>query len=252
MQTIILILLTLTLKLSAYSFPVNDSAVSIELRPKHCLPGDVVKLHAEMKRSDFAEFALTVPTHPSIILVAKEHTPVTFKDGFYYQTSTWVLQPTEAGEFKLEGIKIFLTQEKITIEHAPSAPVLSVQSHNIIEDSNTPETLHPSSKNVSPTPLGLPLALLLLGIIFITSVLFYLKRSKPKNTDIKSSSKASLVTIYQALETNQSDTKDIEKILIDDDANLSSEIRQALEQRAYSSSSDDTKLLRIIREEINK
>lgn len=256
MRTIFLIFLTFVFSLSAYSVAADDSGVSLELRPENCLPGDVVKLDAVMKRVDFAEFKLTVPTHPSLILVAKEHNPVTFKDGFYYQTSTWVLQPTEAGEFKLEGIKLILTQEHVTTEHQLAAPLLSVQSYNTKEDSYTPELLSPSAKNTtSNTPWLLLITLSLglgLGLIIIIFILFFIKRSKRQSIDQESTIELSLDTIYNALESNKLDTGDIEKLLEDKNIKLHSATRQALEQKAYSSSSNDAELLKIIREELNK
>lgn len=248
MQTIFLFIL---LGLSAFVTAADLSGISLELKPKHCFPGDIVKLHAHMKRADFAEFTLTVPTHPSLLYVAQEHQPVTYKDGFYSQTSTWILQPTEAGEFKLEGIKLALSQEQVTTEHLLPAPFVSVESHTVAEDSLTPEPLDPNIENVFRIPLWLLLLLLTIGLLLLLLILFFLNRSKPHRLEVEDPAELSLETICHALESDRLDTSDIETLLADEKVNLSQTVRQALERRVYSSSSDDTELLKIVRREIN-
>lgn len=80
------------------------AAVTLELNPRTCLPGDLIRLRAERVAPDFATFELSIPSQKSLQMVGHERSPVSFANGMYRQTELRVWQALAPDTIRMDGI----------------------------------------------------------------------------------------------------------------------------------------------------
>ena len=88
----------------------NDPhGIELRLLPGSYYTGDVLEIHAEMRRAEYATFQLHMPNHPQLHFVAHTREPVSYAHGEYRQRTVLLLQPMAAGAFELNAITASLS-----------------------------------------------------------------------------------------------------------------------------------------------
>jgi hypothetical protein len=233
-----------------FAFANAPHGIELRLVPGSYQPGDVVEIQAEMRRADYAEFQLHVPTHPQLHFVAHTREPLRYKEGEYLQRSVLLLQPMSAGAFKLDAITASLSQgEQATEVPLPSLEFF-VNSYEATDDSKELEPL-PMHSFVPPGASGfLGLVVLLLGVLGL--VIWLLKRGSTCQADTVVHAVDTLDDLTVLLERGDSPEALIERLLCRSDLSLSVELREALDAAVYANRLDAAHLLRLIREEASR
>jgi hypothetical protein len=150
--------------------------VELSLTPQECGPGDMVELHARMRRPDFAEFELRMPENESIHFVARENGKVIYQAGLYSQDATWTLQPVEAGTIELSGIIASIKHGGMIEEVALPAPKLVVRGDAAPMDSPDPLPLPKPDKATAISAWIIPA----LAAVVVVILLVRRFRKKPE------------------------------------------------------------------------
>jgi hypothetical protein len=119
----------------------SEHGIQLSLNKKLCAPGDVIELHAQMTRSDYAEFELKLPKVESLHLVTQEQSPISYSKGLYKQSAIWVFQPKHSGDIEWTGIRVMLKQGESEIEYTLPPLALKVIPYPTAEDSLNLEPL---------------------------------------------------------------------------------------------------------------
>lgn len=217
--------------------------LTARLIPEEVKPGDLFVLSVEMRRADFGEFTLEVPSHPGLHLVSREKIPLSVVDGQYHQGERLMLQALASGAVNLSGIKAELTES--TGSRVVELPELGlkVTAFETEDLSEVPEPL-PVSKDDSQSRTALIVNFILLaGIALLTYII-----CRPRTDSGPGESDGSLVP-------DLTKDLDLEMLLNEQGESLSPELRSDLERFIYSKntrSGDDTGLLIRLREELGQ
>ncbi|WPJ95673.1 hypothetical protein SH580_19835 [Coraliomargarita algicola] len=220
--------------------------IVLSLSPTECHPGDLVELHAQMTRSDYAEFELKLPKMPALHFVAQQQSPITYSQGFYRQSAVWIFQPTRSGKIEWSGIHARLEQGAHESEHTLAPLTLEVLPYASTEDPLTPEPLPADSEanEARQTPLWLYLLIVLGGI----GILYYALRPKSKQPANKITPKPGLNELQQALKSDTIPVTLIEQLL--PDPSLSHQLRMTMEAALYNPKADPQTLRAAIEKEV--
>jgi hypothetical protein len=178
----------LILFLSAWLLPLFALAdvapeISLRLIEGEYLPGDVLKLEAEMRGADYAEFELHVPANAQCHFVAQTREPVRYIEGEYLQRVLLLLQPMRAGDFELNRITATIVQGGTATDVALPSVLFSVASY-AAED---------TSQAVAELGTGAPLLAqasdnlrIIIAVLFVVLIVIWLRlkvaNSKPVET----------------------------------------------------------------------
>eukprot|EP00919_Chromeraceae_sp_WS-2016_P039431 GHVR01094034.1.p1 GENE.GHVR01094034.1~~GHVR01094034.1.p1 ORF type:complete len:255 (-),score=9.92 GHVR01094034.1:344-1108(-) len=236
--------------LTAWSLDFADAGIELSIEPETCAPGDIIHLTAQMKRADYAELALKIPTHPSLHFVAQASSPITYTNGRYSQTTTWTLQPVRSDKIELANIIAEIKQG----EHIETVklPTLSIIAQPDAEqtDNDTPMQLPAALGTVSlPSTTWLITAFLILLALTISGIA-YLRRRKAQPEPLAQDPAPTLQDLLQSLESGQLPTKMIEQILANDQITLTDSIRATLERAIYASNQTPEVLLTALQKEV--
>ncbi len=218
--------------------------IELGLSRTECEPGDVVELHARMKRPAFSEVEFSFPKSDSLRVIARQEGPVNYADGFYTQESRWVLQPVTSGVIELKGIRARFLHGGEGGEIELPARTLTVRSFGEAEDSFDPERLPVVKKAEKGFPyLTVVLAAVVLMVLLV--VFFGRKRSAVVVPVVK----PTLGDLRAALEAGELPVSQIEELLSDRAAGLSCGLRGVLECAVYGRGADRDELLEALGKE---
>lgn len=227
-----------------------ESPHGIELRvvEQEYLPGDVIRIHAEMSRSDYAEFTLHVPSHPYLHFVAHTQHPLKYANGEYTQASILLLQTMTSGDFELASITAEIKKGE-DLQHVELPPLsFSVQSYATVDESKELEnlTLDSPEKNNGATALWITLL-----VAALSYALFWKFIRKPVSTTLEAAQQEeSLDDLEAQLEQGESPIDLIERLLLR--TQLSPELRRAMEAAAYANRLDKDELINLLKKEASK
>jgi hypothetical protein len=281
MQRLILFLCAWLLPL----FALADVAPEISLRliEGEYLPGDVLKLEAEMRGADYAEFELHVPANAQCHFVAQTREPVRYIEGEYLQRVLLLLQPMRAGDFELNGITATIVQGGTATDVALPSVLFSVASY-AAED---------TSQAVAELGTGAPLLAqasdnlrIIIAVLFVVLIVIWLRlkvaNSKPVETVevelglsdliVALEGNAPSLPLCEADERKRRSEADerkrrsvslhgsseltsmmiAEQLLERADLSMSSALREELEAAVYANRLDSVVLLQLLREEVQR
>lgn len=247
----ILCLLTLhCFNLTAWSLDYADAGIELSIEPKTCAPGDIIQLTAEMKRADYAEFALKIPAHPSLHFVAQTSSPITYTNGLYSQTTTWTLQPVRSDRIELANIIAEIKQgEHIETVQLPALSVIA-QPVEAQTDNDSPMPLPTTAEATNPpsTKWLIAACVILLAIILI-GLAYRLRRKSQTEPQVEQVA-PTLQDLLQSLKSGQLPSKMVEQILANDQITLSDSTRVTLERAIYASPQTPEVLLATLQKEV--
>ncbi|MGZ0709604.1 hypothetical protein ACWPKO_14845 [Coraliomargarita sp. W4R53] len=241
-----LYIFSLCLTLSPICVRANsEHGIVLTLSQTECYPGDVIELHAQMTRADYAEFELKLPKVAALHFVAQQQSPITYSKGFYWQSAVWIFQPVRSGSIEWSGIRAQIQQGEIETEYELSTLKLEVLPYAITVDDATPEALPLDSEfnTTGQHPLWL---YLLIGI----GILYYALRLQSKSPVSEAAPKASLADLQLALKSDTVPVALIEQMLADPTNTFSPELRMAMEAAVYKPQADPQALRTAIEQEV--
>lgn len=210
--------------------------LKVWLETTSCRPGDLIELHAELEKSDFAEFSIQIPKHKALYFVSKQSLPTNYNGETYLQKTIWQLQAMQPGNIELTGILATIQTGAVTHEQIIEPLSLTVTPYKTTEDVNAPLPL--------PDDLALeiekPSAIMWIigGGILIIVFSVILTRNKRTHTDNSNqTSEPTLKELVMVLEGGQPPLTIIESVLNNSSIALSKDARSALEHAAYSKGS---------------
>jgi cbb3-type cytochrome oxidase subunit 3 len=223
------------------------SGVSLRLVEGRYRPGDVIELHAEMRRAEYAEFELHVPAHQQLHFVAHTRTPVRYVGGEYVQSVLLLLQPMTVGEFELTGITATLLEGELATE-LPLPPLqLTVESY-ATEDASQALAEFGEDASVAAKTSNL-IGVVVVVLILLLLVVWLLVRNGKAKVEEVAGTEIDLNDLISVLEGNAPAMSLIEQLLERRDLTLSPAVREALEAAAYANRLDSAALLRRLKEE---
>ena len=243
MHRIIIYLLVL---ISSLQHALWAQHVDMHFSQETCQPGDLIKLHAEMRGDRYASFHLKLPKHPKLFVLNQLNYPARYHNGAYIQKSTWLIQPTDAGKVSWIGIKALISRGDQQSEIELPALRLEVQSYANADSSSQPELLPDSAP-----PQAFPLVTVtLVALSLLTAVaIFFFKTKKTRQTEPNNerTSPPTLSSIKSALESGSIPHMEILYLL--EHATVSPAIQNLLERAVYSHSITADELLTAMGEE---
>ncbi|MGZ0654970.1 hypothetical protein ACWPKS_05125 [Coraliomargarita sp. W4R72] len=244
-----LYIFSLCLTLSPICMLANsEHGIVLTLSQTECYPGDVIELHAQMTRADYAEFELKLPKVAALHFVAQQQSPITYSKGFYWQSAVWIFQPVRSGSIEWSGIRAQLKHGEIETEYELPPLKLEVSPYAITEDDATPEAL-PLDSELN-TDGQHPLWLYLLIGIGGLGILYSALRLQSKSPVSEAAPKASLAELQQALKSDTVPVALIEQLLADPANTFSRELRLAMEAAVYKPQADPQALRTAIEQEV--
>ncbi len=229
----------------------NDPhGIELRLLPGSYYTGDVLEIHAEMRRAEYATFQLHMPNHPQLHFVAHTREPVSYAHGEYRQRTVLLLQPMAAGAFELNAITASLSQGAQHTEVTLPSLHFTVDSYAATDDSQALQLLQSHAFTAPETSrvlelVGALLALLVLG-------LWLRKRRQPTAAGLVSPALDGLDELAIALQRGDAPVALMERLLCRPDLSLSETLRAALQAAVYANSLDASQLLRLVREEADR
>lgn len=228
------------------------SAADIELRlnADSYAPGDLIELHAEMRRADYGEFTLHIPKHPKLHFVSHTPEPIRYQAGEYVQRAVWRFQPVTAGEFVLSPIKASLKVGAEEAEELTLAPVsIAVQSVGALDLSDEMAALPTDATVLSVRRHFALLVVILLVVIIALVLVWWLRRSAHRVESVPVVRDVRLDDLVEKLEHEQPAIDLIERLLVSADVQLSADLREAMEAAVYAGRCDRAQLLQLIKTE---
>ncbi len=225
-----------------------DSGLELTLAPEECGPGDMVELHARMRRPEFTEFELKIPENESIHMVARENGKVTYQNGVYSQDATWTFQPVEAGTIELTGIVASIKHGGMIEEVALPAPKLVVSGDAAPMDSSDPLPLPKPDKRTTIYAWIIPaLAAVVVAILLVMKF-----RKKPEIVlGALEKPAPDIAALRAALASGEWPIAMIEGILAGND-DLAPQVRMEMERAIYSPVSRRAELQELLEREAAK
>jgi len=214
----------------------GEHGIQLTLNQSECFPGDVIELHAQMTRSDYAEFELKLPKIEALHFVTQQQSPITYSKGFYWQSGVWVFQPIRAGSIEWQGIRAILKQGANVTEYELPALQLEVLAYPSSVDSLTPEPLplNLETNEAVQSPVWRYILLAAGGC----SILYFALRQNSKKTIAGAAPAASLADLQRALQSDALPVTLIEQLLADEKVVRSPALRTALEAALYHPKAD--------------
>jgi len=221
--------------------------ITLQWSAKECLPGDVVTLQARMTNGNVGGFDLKLPNDEAIEWVAHERGPLIYQSGVYSQEDTVVAQPTHPGKIILKGLHAVIRDGDKSSDEILSAPSLVVGSFGEVADDFTPEPLPVQA--VKPKTVGawwLWLGVVIAGLC----ALLFLRRRKPHEVAVEPGTQPVLEELGEILENEELPEVRMEQFLEQRSAELSVELREALEAAVYGRTMDREALRVVLEREI--
>jgi len=226
-------MISLCLALSSLScLSASEHGIELTLSQTECSPGDVIELHAEMTRSDYAEFELKLPKNEALHFVTEQRSPINYSKGFYRQSAVWVFQPVRSGTIEWSGIRAVIKQGEKATEYELPPLQLEVRAYPSKEDSLKPERLPIITQRHEQANHYVWLAALL-GVLGL-GILYYSLRGKSKNNAAAALPAVSLENLLRALQSDTIPSDLIEELLTDEKTVLAPALRTALEAALYN------------------
>ncbi len=246
-------------------------------------PGDMLKLQAEMRGVDYAEFELHVPANPQCHFVSQTREPVRYVEGVYVQRVLLQLQPLSAGDFELNDITVTIAQGGVVRDVALPPVSFTVVSYAAEDTSEAAAELGAGASLLAQASNNLRIIIAVLFIVLM--VVWWLLRkvnAKPvktaeielglsdlivalegnapsfppceaderKRRSVGSKSVAALGTFHGSSEL--SSMMIAEQLLERADPSMSSALRENLEAAVYANRLDSGVLLKLLREEVQR
>ena len=231
-------------------FADSPHGIELSVDEQDYFPGDVILIHAQMRRSDFAEFELHVPAHPQLYFVAHTVEPLQYANGEYTQNAHLLLQTMTSGTFRLESITADIKQgERLQqVDLPPFA--FSVKSYDSTDASNELELLIPNTEKERSGFFALAITLLV-GIL--SSIAFWKFRRKPLSDVVEVTPyEDPLSELRERLECDETPIDLIERLLQRSPVSLSPELRHAMEAAVYGNRLNKDALIRLLKKEASK
>jgi xanthosine utilization system XapX-like protein len=225
----------------------DAQSVSLQLVEGMYQPGDVIELHAEMRRAEYAEFELHVPADAQLHFVAHTRGPVGYVEGVYVQSVLLLLQPMNAGEFKLSEITATLEEGGVSTEVALPSVQFTVASY-AAEDSSKALAALTNAALMTPKASVLLFAIVA-GLVVLILVVWILLR-KPKPAVVEVAETVSLSDLVVVLAAGEPAVALIERLLGSTEVSMSPRLREHLEAAAYANRINTADLLRALKEEV--
>ncbi len=224
----------------------TSSTIELRLDAETYYPGDMIELRAEMRRPDYAAFTIRMPSHPKLHFVAHTPQPVGYEDGEYVQQAVWHFQPVTAGEFVLTPIEVHVKKQS-GIEEMFTLPPVSVvvQSYGEVDLSDELAIL-PADQSVRARD-GYSVAVLLLLAVVVGVFVFWIRRKASSPIVEAEGSGGSLAELTAKLEQGEPAIEWIELHLTREGAELSAELREAMEAAVYGGRQDVEHLLQLLK-----
>jgi hypothetical protein len=278
----------LILFLSAWLLPLFALAdvapeISLRLIEGEYLPGDVLKLEAEMRGADYAEFELHVPANAQCHFVAQTREPVRYIDGEYLQRVLLLLQPMRAGDFELNGITATIVQGDTATDVALPSVLFSVASYAAEDTSQAVAELGTGAPLLAQASNNLRI---IIAVLFVVLIVIWLRlkvaNSKPVETVEVELGLSDLIVALEgnapSLPRSEADEQKrrseadkrkrrsvslhgsseltsmmiAEQLLERADLSMSSALREELEAAVYANRLDSVVLLQLLREEVQR
>ena len=214
--------------------------VKLRLDADAYYPGDIIKLSAEQRRTDYGEFSIQFLSHPKLHFVGCTPEPVRYQGGVYVQRAVWRFQAVAAGEFLLRGIEDGL-------DDGDGLPPLTVTVHSYGELRLSDDLAVLPADTVESTEVSGYVALVCLMTAAIVIVACYFSRSTRTEGARNEVPSVELDDLVERLEQGQPVSEIIEQLLARSDLQLCAELREAMEAAAYGGRTDDERLLQLIR-----
>ncbi len=225
-------LVSITVFLSLFA-QTTASDLRIWLEPTNCLPGEIVKLHAELSSGELSEFELKVPQHSALHFVEKHKLPVEYSEQIFTQKSVWTLQAIQPGTVELNALSATIRAGGDSKEVTLAPLSFNIESYSA-DDPNNEAMPFPADSATAQRTRGMALIwLVLLLALFTVAIIIQKRRTSAKVNEADSHKHPTLHDLEHALANNELSTALIEGVLADPSISLSTQTRETLERAAY-------------------
>lgn len=220
------------------------------MSPDDVLPGDIFELRVEMDREHYAQFTLDIPAQQHLHRIAVESVPVSFDDGRYHQSEKWLLQADASGSYLIEGGSVLLDTGGEVVSIPIPVLELTVAAYGKVDESIEPAEL-PEDSTDTDNRIGY---LFWVGSLFVSISVFVLlmKRHSEKSAVDDSVANSLLSLIADEIEKSEEPSDVLEKLIHDNEAGISNDLRERLIQFLYGGGGDKKSIADALRKEAGR
>ena len=239
MRAILIFLYAAVLSSLAYGDEAPD--VSMHITEGSYRVGDVIELYAEMRRPEFGEFELQLPSHPQLHFLAYTREPLRYVDGVYLQRILILLQALDSGDFELDAFTATIRQGEKVVELQLPQLSFTVESYGAEDVSADLAELSNDSQIIEQSSVFIWIVTILLALCLVLLVRRFLHKQEPK-TEVLAQSEG-LDALMAALKAGSPVIGLIEGLLTSESLVLSPDVRELLEEAVYANRLNKTRLL---------
>ncbi len=224
-----------------------QDGLTVDLVPSEAHPGDIIRMVVSRTGEDYAEFQLDVPLIERLHLIATEQSPITYQDGHYTQSETWIFQADSSGDIPLDDVRVRLRSGKGETETRLPPMVISVVPY--ADNDGDPQPLDWEEPETEPTG-RLKLIVTVLGILLaglLHAAWDYRRKHRPKPEAAQPDLRAEALS---ALDRGCLNADAVHRLYASSKADMSAELKLQIEEAIYANRGDPNALATSIRKEL--